>query len=71
VPFGEDATLESVDAGRQPGKEAQSSVESQGGRVDNYMGDGLLAVFGINAETDSALGAVRAGLEVLDCCGHE
>ena len=45
---------------------AGEAVESHGGRVDNYMGDGLLAVFGIDDEEgDPALGAVKAGLEVL------
>ena len=43
-----------------------AAVESQGGRVDNYMGDGLLAVFGVNKESDPALAAVRAGLEALE-----
>jgi class 3 adenylate cyclase len=43
-----------------------AAVESHGGRVDNYMGDGLLAVFGINNEGDTALAAVRAGLEALE-----
>lgn len=43
-----------------------AAVESQGGRVDNYMGDGLLALFGINNEADAALAAVRAGLEALE-----
>jgi adenylate cyclase len=42
------------------------AVESEGGRVDNYMGDGLLAVFGVNNEHDSAFSAVKAGLEILD-----
>ena len=32
-----------------------AAVESQGGRVDNYMGDGLLAVFGVNNESGTAL----------------
>lgn len=45
---------------------AGAAVTSQGGRVDNYMGDGLLAVFGINHEADPALAAVVAGLEVLE-----
>ena len=44
---------------------AEEAVESNSGRVDNYMGDGLLAVFGINDENDSAFNAVKAGLEVL------
>jgi len=45
---------------------AGAAVESQGGRVDNYMGDGLLAVFGVNGTADSALAAVKAGIEVLE-----
>lgn len=42
------------------------AIESNNGRVDNYMGDGLLAVFGTSGETDCAFSAVRSGLEVLD-----
>jgi adenylate cyclase len=42
------------------------AIESSNGRVDNYMGDGLLAVFGINDETDCAFSAVKAGIEVLE-----
>jgi adenylate cyclase len=42
------------------------AIESNSGRVDNYMGDGLLAVFGINEEVDCAFSAVKAGLEVLE-----
>ncbi|NNC40496.1 MAG: adenylate/guanylate cyclase domain-containing protein, partial [Acidimicrobiia bacterium] len=45
---------------------AGAAIQSQGGRVDNYMGDGLLAVFGINNEADPELAAVKAGLEVLE-----
>ncbi len=44
---------------------AAEAVESNSGRVDNYMGDGLLAVFGINDEDDFAFSGVQAGLEVL------
>jgi adenylate cyclase len=44
---------------------AGEAVEANGGRVDNYMGDGLLAVFGVDGEDDSAFGAVKAGLEIL------
>lgn len=42
---------------------ASGVVEAHGGHVDNYMGDGLLAVFDGAAET--AFAAVRAGLELL------
>ena len=44
----------------------EAAVQSEGGRVDNYMGDGLLAVFGIDGQGDAPLGAVRAGLDVLE-----
>lgn len=42
------------------------AVDAAGGRVDNYMGDGLLAVFGVDSSEDSAFCAVQAGLEILD-----
>lgn len=45
---------------------AGAAIDAHGGRVDNYMGDGLLAIFGIDGETNPALGAVKAGLELLD-----
>jgi adenylate cyclase len=45
---------------------AEKAVETHGGRVDNYMGDGLLAVFGINDDTNPALAAVKAGIMLLD-----
>ncbi len=43
-----------------------SVVESNSGRVDNYMGDGVLALFGINGEPEPALSAVKSGLGVLE-----
>ena len=45
---------------------AEAAVESHGGQIDNYVGDGLLALFGIHGEPDPALGAVKAGLGILD-----
>jgi adenylate cyclase len=42
---------------------ASGVVEAHGGHVDNYMGDGLLAVFDVGAET--AFAAVRTGLDLL------
>jgi class 3 adenylate cyclase len=45
---------------------ASEAVENYGGRVDNYMGDGVLCVFGIDKEADTSLSAIRAGLAVLD-----
>ncbi|MBA3626106.1 MAG: adenylate/guanylate cyclase domain-containing protein, partial [Methylibium sp.] len=42
-------------------------VQAQGGRVLNYAGDSLLAVFGADeAREDDAESAVRAGLSVLE-----
>ncbi len=38
-----------------------------GGHIDNYMGDGLMALFGLQGgEEDVALRAVQAGLAMLD-----
>jgi class 3 adenylate cyclase len=41
---------------------AGATVEACGGRVDNYMGDGFLALFGVHDEPDAALRAVEASL---------
>lgn len=45
---------------------AGEAVEGNGGRIDNYMGDGLLAVFGIDGDTGAALSAVETALGVVD-----
>lgn len=45
-------------------------VERHRGRVDNYIGDGMLAVFGEHGDADDALDAVAAGLEMLDQMRH-
>jgi adenylate cyclase len=42
-------------------------VTQSGGTIDNYMGDGLMALFGMDDSDDNpALCAVRAGLAMLD-----
>jgi adenylate cyclase len=41
-------------------------IEGNNGRIDNYMGDGLLAVFESDAPTESAYNAVKAGVEMLE-----
>ncbi len=42
-----------------------SVVRQHHGTVDNYMGDGLMALFGADDRPDAALSAVEAGLEML------
>jgi adenylate cyclase len=43
------------------------SVARFGGQIDNYMGDGLMALFGLqDGEENLALRAVQAGLGMLD-----
>ena len=48
---------------------AGAVVESHRGRVDNYMGDGLLALFGIDGDPDRDLEAVKAGLGIVEVAG--
>lgn len=43
---------------------AGAAVEGCGGRVDNYMGDGFLALFGLHGEPDAALKAIEASLGI-------
>lgn len=40
-------------------------IHRHGGIIDNYMGDGFMALFGMENEGDAALHAVRAGLGIL------
>lgn len=46
-------------------RRAARSVEAEGGYVDNYIGDGLMALFGVDGKPDATLRAVRAGLALL------
>lgn len=39
-------------------------INRNGGHIDNYMGDGLMALFGMEDSTGAALQAVKAGLEM-------
>ncbi|MBW2264268.1 MAG: adenylate/guanylate cyclase domain-containing protein [Deltaproteobacteria bacterium] len=41
-------------------------IRHHGGSIDNYMGDGLMALFETDEPADGALRAVRAGLEMLE-----
>ena len=40
-------------------------VSGLGGMVDAYMGDGLMALFGLDGAAEASLAAVRAGLSML------
>ncbi|MGQ0793114.1 MAG: adenylate/guanylate cyclase domain-containing protein [Deltaproteobacteria bacterium] len=40
-------------------------VTRNGGYIDNYMGDGLMALFGVDDAPDAAMRSVRAALEML------
>ena len=43
-----------------------SIVESYGGRIDNYIGDGMLALFGLEEQPDPALAAVKSALDMCN-----
>lgn len=45
-------------------------INRNGGQIDNYMGDGLMALFGMENESGAALQAVKAGLEMLTATEH-
>ena len=40
------------------------SVEGNQGTVDNYIGDGMVAIFGLYGEVDAAKSAVKAALDL-------
>lgn len=40
-------------------------INRNGGQIDNYMGDGLMALFGMQDENGAPLNAVKAGLDML------
>ncbi|MCZ7666867.1 MAG: adenylate/guanylate cyclase domain-containing protein [Chloroflexi bacterium] len=42
-----------------------SVIEKHNGRIDNYMGDGLLAIFESDSPGAAALNGVKAGLEMV------
>ncbi len=40
-------------------------ILQHGGQIDNFIGDGIMALFGMHGEPDAALNAVRAGRAML------
>jgi len=40
-------------------------IDAHGGRINDYVGDGIMALFGIDDRPDPVYSAVRAGLEML------
>jgi adenylate cyclase len=50
--------------------EVGSAIIDNGGRIDNYMGDGLLALFGIDDAKGAARQAVRAALGMIAAVEH-
>ena len=45
-------------------------ISAHGGYIDNYMGDGLMALFGVDDPADAPLRAVRAGLGMIEEVGR-
>lgn len=41
-------------------------INRNGGYIDNYMGDGLMALFGVDNPQESTLRAVTAGLDMIE-----
>jgi adenylate cyclase len=41
-------------------------ISAEGGFINNYMGDGLMALFGVDGQPDAPIRAVRAGLRMLE-----
>src|SRR5947209_2892659 len=50
--------------------EVGRAISEHGGRIDNYMGDGLLALFGIDNTKDAVRQAVGAALGMLAAVEH-
>ena len=45
-------------------------VQQHHGQVDNFMGDGIMALFGVDDPANATLNAVRAGLDMLRAVEH-
>ncbi len=47
-------------------RRVHAAIEAEGGRIDNFMGDGVMALFGLDGRPHRAWRAVRAGLRILE-----
>ena len=47
-------------------RRVHAAVEAEGGRIDNFMGDGVMALFGLDLAPDRSLRAIRAGLRIVE-----
>jgi adenylate cyclase len=43
-----------------------AAIAAEGGFINNYMGDGLMALFGVDGQPDASLRAVRAALRMIE-----
>jgi adenylate cyclase len=46
-------------------RRVHAAVEAEGGRIDNFMGDGVMALFGLDDRPERAWRALRAGSRIL------
>jgi adenylate cyclase len=46
------------------------AIEAHGGAINNYMGDGLMALFGLDDPAGASLNAVEAGLAMLQAADN-
>lgn len=45
-------------------------INQNGGYIDNYMGDGIMALFGVQDPHEATLRAVKSGVEMLKALDH-
>ena len=50
--------------------QAGDIIEENGGFIDNFVGDGLMAIFGVGGQPDAPLRSVNAALQTLTAVDH-